>query len=136
MEGIVKKRVLLVEDDLEMVDLVCKQLDRIGYEVIVAVDGLEAVEKAASDLPDLILMDILMPKLDGFEATKLIRKDPKAQNIPILAATALALPGDKEKCLAAGCDGYISKPFTHRQLEAAIESVLQKQTGHLQKTGS
>lgn len=131
-----KKRVLLVEDDLGMIDLVRTQLERLGYEVIVAVDGLEAIEKAASDLPDLIVMDILMPKLDGFEATKLIRKDPKTQNIPILASTALALPGDKEKCLAAGCDGYISKPFTHRQLEAAIESVLQKQTGHFQRTGS
>jgi len=132
----VKKRVLLVEDDLGMIDLVQIQLELLGYEVIVTIDGLEATEKAASHLPDLIVMDILMPKLDGFQATKLIRQDPKTKNIPILAATALALPGDKEKCLEAGCDGYIAKPFTHRQLETAIDSVLQKQPGDFQRTSS
>jgi two-component system cell cycle response regulator DivK len=119
-----------------MIDLMRNQLEFLGYEVIVAVDGLEATEKAASDLPDLIVMDILMPKLDGFEATKLIRKEPKTKNIPILAATAKALPGDKEKCLEAGCDAYIAKPFTHRQLETAIASMIKKRTGNFQRTGS
>lgn len=121
-----KKRVLLVEDNMDMVDIMRKGLEFLGYEVMVAENGLQAVEFAAEQSPDIIVMDILLPKVDGLEATSLIRKNPKTQSTPILAATALALPGHKEKCLQAGCDDYIAKPFTHRQLDAAISRLLLK----------
>lgn len=119
-----KKRILLVEDDPGTIDVMLAELNFLGYEVTVAENGLKAVEMAGSELPDLIVMDIRLPKMDGLRATALIHADPKTKNIPILAATVNALPGDKEKCLAAGCDGYIAKPFTHRQLGAAIQKLL------------
>lgn len=119
-----KKRILLVEDDPGTIDVMRDELNFLSYEVALAENGLKAVEMVASGLPDLIVMDIRLPKMDGLQATSLIRADPKTKNIPILAATVNALPGDREKCLAAGCDGYIAKPFTHRELGAAIQKLL------------
>ena len=119
-----KRKILLVEDNPATVDVILKELEFLGYESIVAEDGKEGVDKAASQMPDLIIMDISLPKMDGLEATSMIHKNPKTQSIPILAATARALPGDKEKCLQAGCDDYIAKPFTHRELGAAIKKLL------------
>lgn len=119
-----KKRVLLVEDDLSTIDVLEKALQHLGYEVRVATNGLEAVKMAVSELPDLVVMDIMLPELDGFAATRWLRENPSTRDVPILAATAKAMPGDKEKCLAAGCDGYIAKPFSHRELEVAIAGVL------------
>ena len=119
-----KKRVLLVEDDLSTIDVLEKALQHLGYEVRVATNGLEAVKMAVSELPDLVVMDIMLPELDGFAATRRLRENPSTRDVPILAATAKAMPGDKEKCLAAGCDGYIAKPFSHRELEVAIAGVL------------
>lgn len=119
-----KKRILLVEDNTATIDVVQKELEFLGYEYVSAQDGKEAVEKAASYLPDLIIMDISLPKMDGLEASAAIRKNPKTESIPILAATARALPGDKEKCLQAGCTDYIAKPFTHRELGAALKKLL------------
>ena len=102
-----------------------QELEVLGYTVVVAQDGIEAVEKAVGESPDVIVMDMIMPKMNGFQAATSIRHNPKTKNIPILAATALARPGDREKCLESGCDGYIAKPFTHRQLGAAIDKVLE-----------
>src|SRR3970040_1610214 len=119
-----KKRVLLVEDDPGTIDVMRHELNFLGYEIIVAENGLKAVEMAVSGLPDLIVMDVRLPKMDGLRATSLIRADPKTKSIPILAATVNASPGDREKCLAAGCDGYIAKPFTHTELGAAIQKLL------------
>jgi len=99
-------------------------LEFLGYAVTVAGDGNEAVEMAASQLPDLIVMDILLPNVNGLEAASRIRNNPKTRVIPILAATALAMPGDMEKCLESGCDAYLAKPFTPKQLAAAIEKLL------------
>jgi two-component system cell cycle response regulator DivK len=121
-----KKRVLLVEDHPATIELMQQELTYLGYEVIVATDGVTAVETAACELPDLIVMDISMPKMDGLQAASRIRENPKTTFIPILAATAKALREDKEKCLAAGCNGYIAKPFTYKQLGAAIERLLKK----------
>lgn len=121
-----KKRILLVEDNLETIEVVRQELEVLGYEVLLAEDGVAAVEVATSQLPDLIVMDIRMPKMDGLQAASQIRKDPKTQAIPILAATAKALPGDREKCLASGCDDYLAKPFTHNELGAAIEKLLKR----------
>ena len=117
-------RILLVEDDQGTVDVMHQELKFLGYEVTMAVNGVEAVEMALSQLPDLIVMDIRLPKMDGLRATTLIRDNPKTGSIPILAATVNALPGDREKCLEAGCDGYIAKPFTHRELGAEIKKLL------------
>ena len=121
-----KKKILLIEDNPATIDVIQKELEFLGYESVVAEDGKEGVEKATSYLPDLIIMDISLPKMDGLEASTAIRKNLKTQTIPILAATARALPGDKEKCLQAGCDDYIAKPFTHRELGAAIKKLLKE----------
>ncbi len=104
------------------------ELEVLGYDVTVAQDGQEAVQKATAEPPDLIVMDILMPKMNGFQATARIRQNPRTKDIPILAATALARPGDREKCLESGCDGYIAKPFTHKQLGAAIDRLIEAQS--------
>lgn len=124
-----KKRILLVEDNPGTIDVVSKELEFLGYEVAVAKDGVEALETASAQAPDLIVMDMLMPKMDGFRATAELRKSALTRKIPILAATAKALPGDEQKCLAAGCDGYIAKPFTYKQLGAAIEKLLKDHNG-------
>ena len=119
-----KRKILLVEDNPATVDVIQKELEFLGYDSIIAEDGKEGVDKAVSQMPDLIIMDISLPKMDGLEATTMIRQNPKTKSIPVLAATARALPGDKEKCLQAGCDDYIAKPFTHRELGAAIKKLL------------
>jgi len=126
-----KKKILLVEDHPANIDVIRMGLELLGYTVTVAEDGKEAVEMAASELPDLIAMDILLPKVSGLEAVSRIRSNPKTKSIPILAATALAMSGDKEKCLEGGCDAYIAKPFTPKQLAAAIEKLLE---GHSEKS--
>ena len=121
-----KPRILLVEDHPDQVELIQTELEFLGYAVTVAGNGLAAVEMAAQHLPDLIVMDMRLPKMDGLQATAEIKKNPRTKGIPVLAATVNAMPGDREKCLAAGCDDYIAKPFTHRQLGAAIEGLLSK----------
>jgi CheY-like chemotaxis protein len=95
-EVFMKKRILLVEDNQPTMDVIQQELEFLGFEVTVAKHGIEAVEMADSQLPDLIVMDILMPKMDGLEATRRIRKNPRTQAIPILAATAKATPEDRE----------------------------------------
>jgi CheY-like chemotaxis protein len=122
----VKKKILLVEDNPATIDVVQKELEFLGYDAITADNGEKAIEMAAEQMPDLIIMDISLPKIDGLEAAALIRKNPQTQSIPILAATARALPGDREKCLQGGCNDYIAKPFTHRELGAALKKLLKE----------
>lgn len=121
-----KKRILLVEDNPATIDVVQKELEFLGYDAITADDGRKAVEMAETHLPDLIIMDISLPQMDGLQATALIRENPKTRSIPILAATARALPGDREKCIQSGCNDYIAKPFTHRELGAALKKLLEE----------
>lgn len=121
-----KKRVLLVEDNASTIDVVEMELKCLGYEVTIAKDGLEALRLIGERMPDLVIMDIQMPQMNGFEAVRQIRANPAIQNVPVLAATAKALKGDREKCFAAGCDGYIAKPFTHRELDSAINEVFKR----------
>ncbi len=123
-----KTKILLVEDNPATMEVMQQELEVLGYDVAIAKDGAEAVEMAGSELPDLIIMDMLMPKMDGSEATGRIRKNPKTKAIPILAATAKALPEDRDICLASGCDDYIAKPFSYRELHAAIEKLLKRQS--------
>jgi CheY-like chemotaxis protein len=122
----VKKKILLVEDNPATIDVVQKELEFLGYDAITADNGERAIEMAAEHMPDLIIMDISLPKIDGLEAAALIRKNPQTQSIPILAATARALPGDREKCIQGGCNDYIAKPFTHRELGAALKKLLKE----------
>jgi CheY-like chemotaxis protein len=124
----VKKRILLVEDHADTLDVVKKELTFLGYEITTAKNGLEAAELAESAKPDLVVMDLMLPKLSGFDASYQIRHNPKTQSIPILAATAKAMPGDREKCLTAGLDGYLAKPFTLVELGYAIEKLLKKRS--------
>ena len=121
-----KTLVLLAEDNEATAELTKKMLEIFGYQVTVAKNGVEAVAKATAELPDLVVMDIHMPVMDGLQAAAQIRKDPKTESIPILAATAKAMAGDEERCLASGCNGYISKPFTHTQLAASVKKLLSK----------
>jgi len=121
-----KKKILIVEDDLDMQDLYQAVLGK-DYEAIPATNGKEAVDLAVAEVPDLILMDIMMPQMNGLQATQLIRMHPKTSSIPIIAVTALSSPKDKEKCLQSGCDDYLSKPFTQftrLQLCSRIEKLL------------
>ncbi|MPZ76734.1 MAG: response regulator [Deltaproteobacteria bacterium] len=124
--GPIKSLVLLAEDNEATAELTRKMLELFGYRVTVAKNGVEAVAKAIAELPDVIVMDIHMPVMDGLQAASQIRNETTTQSIPILAATAKAMAGDKEKCLASGCNDYIAKPFTHGQLIASIKQLLNR----------
>lgn len=104
-------RVLVVEDEKDNMDLFCQILEFHGCQVLKAKDGREAINMTQSEVPDLILMDLSLPALDGWEATRTIKAIPGLSEIPIVALTAHAMVGDKERALEAGCDGYISKPI-------------------------
>jgi len=123
------KRILIVEDEFRNRKLLRDVLKRFGYDVVEASDGHEAVEMVKTWRPDLILMDIQMPVMDGFEATRIIKKDPETSHIPIIAITAYAMEGDRERILQAGCDGYISKPIEIKDFLAKIESFLKEEEG-------
>ncbi|MEY2979359.1 MAG: response regulator [Prochlorotrichaceae cyanobacterium] len=122
-----KAVILLVDDNESNLNTVSSYLTAKGYEIHVAKNGQEAIEKARSDSPDLILMDIQMPIMDGLEATQKIRQYPHLASTPIIALTALAMKEDKEKCLAAGANDYISKPVKLKQLAATIQQLLSTQ---------
>lgn len=103
-------RVLLVEDNEMNRDMLSRRLERRGYEVLVAVDGAEALQRAHADAPALILMDMSLPVIDGWEATRRLKADPATRRIPVIALTAHAMAGDREKALGAGCDDFDTKP--------------------------
>lgn len=117
-------KILLVEDNEMNRDMLSRRLQRKGYAVVTAVDGASGVSIAQTELPDLILMDMNLPILDGWEATKQIRSNIQTGKIPIIAQTAHAMSGDREKCLAVGCDDYIAKPVEFQQLLVKIERLL------------
>ena len=119
-------KVLLVEDSEESRDGLARHLRRRGYETLIAVDGRQGVEMAHSESPDLILMDMSLPVLDGWEATRQLKATPQTQGIPVIALTAHAMAGDREKALEAGCDDYDTKPVEVARLLAKIESLLAK----------
>lgn len=121
-------KILLVEDNEMNRDMLKRRLFRKGYEVFIAVDGAEGVELARSLVPDLILMDMSLPVMDGWEATRQIKGDPKTEAIPVIALTAHAMAGDREKCLAAGCNDYDTKPVEFPRLLEKIEVCLKKAT--------
>jgi two-component system, cell cycle response regulator DivK len=114
------RRILVVEDQEDNRRILRDLLANSGYDMIEAGDGEAALDAAARDHPDLILMDIQLPLLDGYEATRRIKADPKLQHIPIIVVTSYALSGDEIKARAAGCDAYVAKPFSPRALLAKI----------------
>jgi two-component system, cell cycle response regulator DivK len=119
-------RILLVEDNEMNRDMLGRRLQRRGYEVIIAIDGAEGVAKAQTDAPDLILMDMSLPVLDGWEATRRLKAAPDTRAIPIIALTAHAMSGDREKVMEAGADDYDVKPIEIDRLLEKIQSLLSK----------
>ena len=117
-------KILLVEDNEESRDGLARRLRRKGYETLLAVDGREAVRMAGAEAPDLILMDMSLPGLDGWEATRQLKAAPQTRGIPVIALTAHAMAGDREKALEAGCDDYDTKPVEFARLLGKMESAL------------
>ena len=118
------RRILIVEDTEDNRQIVRDLMESVGYELLEAEDGAAGVRMAAEYRPDLILMDIQLPVLDGYEASRRIKADPELRQIPIIAVTSYALSGDEAKTREAGCDSYIAKPFSPRHLLAKINELL------------
>jgi CheY-like chemotaxis protein len=117
-------RILVVEDNANNLELMCYLLNAFGYTTIFARDGLEGVEVAHREVPALILLDIQMPKLDGYAVVRLLKSDPAFASIPIIAITALAMVGDRDRILAAGFDGYLSKPIDPETFRDEVQRFL------------
>ena len=119
-------RILYVEDNDDNIYMLKNRLTRAGFTVIIATDGAQGVAMAASEQPDLILMDLTLPNIDGEEATRRIKADPATRRIPVIALTANAMPEDREKALAAGCDDFDTKPVDFQRLLEKIRTLLAK----------
>ncbi|OQY48868.1 MAG: hypothetical protein B6242_00935 [Anaerolineaceae bacterium 4572_78] len=119
-----KKRILYVEDNFQNRLFVRRVLESMGYDVIEAEDGHKGIDTAQKENPDLILMDVGLPGMDGLETTKKLKKIPIVNRIPVIALTANAMKGDKERCLAAGCDGYLQKPIGVIELRTQVKNFL------------
>jgi CheY-like chemotaxis protein len=117
-------KILLVEDNETNRDMLSRRLVRKGYEVVMALDGQQAVEMATSEAPDLILMDMSLPVIDGWEATRRVKADGATRTIPVIALTAHAMAGDREKAIEAGCDDYDTKPIDLGRLLEKITLLL------------
>jgi CheY-like chemotaxis protein len=122
-------KILLVEDNEMNRDMLSRRLQRKGYDVAIAVDGAAGLELARSDGPDLILMDMSLPVMDGWEATRRLKEDEQTKGIPVIALTAHAMAGDREKALEAGCDDYDTKPIELPRLLEKIEALLPERDG-------
>ncbi len=119
-------KILYVEDDEMNRDMLSRRLERRGYQVTLAVDGEQGIAKARSEAPDLILMDLSLPGLDGWKTTRQLKGMPETRSIPVIALTAHAMVGDRQKALESGCDDYDSKPIEFPRLLAKIEALLNK----------
>jgi CheY-like chemotaxis protein len=117
-------KILLVEDNEMNRDMLSRRLVRRGYEVVIALDGEEGLAKAQSEKPALVLMDMSLPGIDGWEATRRLKAAPETQRIPVIALTAHAMSGDREKAIAVGCDDFDTKPVDLDRLLAKIETLL------------
>ena len=126
-----RKKILIVDDDPDLCHILQTVFEHLDYDSILAVNGKEAVDLAISQLPDLILMDIMLPIMDGLQATRLIRENPNTHSTPILAMTARVTLEDRKNCLRSGCDDFIGKPFTVKELISCIEKLLKKSSSNL-----
>jgi CheY-like chemotaxis protein len=120
-------RILLVEDNEMNRDMLSRRLQRKGYSVLIAVDGEQGLATAYSEMPDLILMDISLPFIDGYEVTRRLKANPRTKHIPVIALTAHALLTDRDKALKAGCNDYDTKPVDFTRLTEKIETLLVKE---------
>ncbi|MCL6433341.1 MAG: response regulator [Leptolyngbyaceae cyanobacterium HOT.MB2.61] len=120
-------KILLVEDNEMNRDMLSRRLERKGHQILIAIDGEQGVNLACLEAPDLILMDMSLPVLDGWEATRKLKAIPETQSIPIIALTAHAMAGDREKCMEAGCDDYDTKPVEFLRLMGKIQAFLGKE---------
>ncbi len=121
-----KAKILIVEDNADNLALVRLLLERAGYDVVIALDGLEALRQAHDQLPDLILMDLAIPEIDGWDVTKSLKADPQTKDIPIMALTARTLPGDRKHAMEVGCDAFMAKPITIAAFRQEVENLLKK----------
>ena len=121
-------KILLVEDNEMNRDMLSRRLERRGYRVAIALDGEQGVSMAGSEAPDLVLMDMSLPVLDGWEAARRLKAAPETRSIPIIALTAHAMVGDREKAIESGCDDYDTKPVEFQRLLEKIEAILGKGT--------
>jgi two-component system cell cycle response regulator DivK len=128
-------KILLVEDNEMNRDMLSRRLQRKGYQVILAVDGESSVKMAQTHAPDLVLMDMSLPALDGWEATRRLKSDADTQHIPVIALTSHAMSGDREKALEAGCDDYDTKPVELTRLLRKIEELLSGGVSEMASTG-
>ena len=119
-------KILIIEDNPKNMKLTSSILAKTGYEVLEAVEAPSGIDLARTEKPDLVLMDIQLPGMDGMSATKILKQDPTTMAIPIIALTAFAMKGDREKIMAAGCDDYISKPIRYKDFLAKVEEWLNK----------
>ena len=126
-----RKKILIVDDDLDLCHILQTVFEQVGYDTVLAVNGKEAVDLAISQLPDLILMDIMLPVMDGLQATRMIRENPSTHSTPIIAMTARVSIEDKENCFRSGCDDFIAKPFTVKEMTSCIEKLLQQSSVNL-----
>jgi two-component system alkaline phosphatase synthesis response regulator PhoP/two-component system response regulator VicR len=120
-----KKRILVVDDERHIVRLVQVNLERAGYEILTAYDGVEALEKVKTESPDMVVLDVMMPRMDGFEVLKNLQSDPRFQNIPVIMLTAKAQDADIFKGWASGVSSYLTKPFNPRELLVFVERIFQ-----------
>ncbi len=124
MDRVTMIKALLIEDHPSLLDVVSRQLKRLGFAVVSADNGMGGVEKAIEEKPHLILMDIMMPGMDGLEATRLIHANPETKDIPILAITCLFRESELRGCIEAGCGDYLIKPFTFQELQEKIQDLI------------
>ena len=124
-----KQKVLIIEDHPDMRELLSWQIELMGFVPLTAKHGQEGIEKAIADKPQLILMDIMMPGMDGWETTRILRANPETREIPVLAATALFRDSDLNACMEAGCTSCIVKPFTFQQLQSKIREIIPPSNG-------
>ncbi len=122
-------KILLVEDNEMNRDMLSRRLVRKGYDIVMAVDGQQALDMAAGESPDLILMDMSLPVIDGWETTRRVKANPQTQAIPVIALTAHAMVEDKDKAIAAGCDDFDTKPVDIQRLLGKIEALLDGRAG-------
>lgn len=121
-----KGRILVVEDNMDTYELVRFILEKNGYETFLAMNGRDGVNAASKQFPDLIIMDLAMPEMDGWTATRLIKSSARTSSIPLIALTAHALPSDRQRALEAGCDDYIAKPMDLEELLEAVDRWISK----------
>lgn len=121
-----KKRILLVDDEKDLVETLTFRLESAGYEVIAAYDGMQGLEKARKELPDLILLDVMMPVMDGYQVCRFLKFDDVFRNIPIIILTARGQEGDKKTGMGVGADAYVTKPFDSVTLLEKIKELLER----------